>query len=160
LTDPFGGFGGRLFLFFCQFIETCIALLQSKPQRKPHPTGASFSTASALRQLGECSVGAICCTAVAAALIPVFSSSAIKSLLPLPFLLIIVLVAFRFGRAAGILGTLAAAFVFAYFLFEPQGLAVSDPAAREHLLWMSIAGIAVSDLLARLRAAAFTSKKF
>jgi hypothetical protein len=62
-----------------------------------------------------------------------------------------VLVAFWFGRAAGVLGTLTAAFLFADYLFEPAGLAVGDPVARDHLISMLVVGIVISDLLARLK---------
>jgi K+-sensing histidine kinase KdpD len=104
-----------------------------------------------LKQWGSCSMGTICCSVVAACLIPLFSASSIKSFLPIPFLLIIALVAFRFGRAAGALGTVAAALLFAGFLFEPSGLAVGDPVAKRHLIWMLIIGIVFSDLLARFK---------
>jgi K+-sensing histidine kinase KdpD len=93
----------------------------------------------------------VCCTVMAALLVPLFSASSSKAFLPIPFLLIIVIVAFEFGRAAGVLGTMAAAFLFAWFLYEPAGLAVSDPVAKSHLIWMVIVGVLLSDLLARFR---------
>ena len=106
----------------------------------------------ALKQWGACSLGTLCCMLAAAALIPMFSTSSVKSSLPLPFLLIIVLVALLFGRTAGVLGTVIAAILFAKYLFEPAGLAVSDPVARTHLIWMVILGVVISDLLAWMRA--------
>ena len=152
-ADPFGGFGGHCFFYFCQFVERFSGWM--KPAPSPGNVAAesllSASRHSALKQWGACSLGTICCTVVAAGLIPLFSASSFKSFLPIPFLLIIVLVAFRFGRAAGVLGTMTAAFLFAYYLFEPEGLAVGDPVARAHLIWMLVIGVVISDLLARLR---------
>jgi len=152
-ADPFGGFGGHCFLHFCQFVEMLSGWIRPAPS--PENAAAesllSASRHSPLKQWGACSLGTICSTVSAAALIPLFSASSLKSFLPLSFLLIIVLVAFRFGRAAGVLGTVAAAFLFAYYLFEPEGLAVSDPVARAHLIWMVVIGVVISDLLARFR---------
>ena len=147
--DPFVGFGGRAFLHFCQLVEVCSAWMRTR--RVEENAAESLMASSRLKQWGACSLGTMCCTVIAAGLIPLFSGSSIKSFLPLPFLLIIVLVAFRFGRIAGVLGTLASAFLFAYYLFEPEGLAVSDPAARAHLIWMLIVGVVISDLLTRFK---------
>lgn len=153
-ADPFRGFGGYCFMYFCQFMAILWnwARLSDGPQVPAKDRLLTSSRFEALKPWGACSLGTICCTVAAAGLIPIFSSSSIKSFLPLPFLLIIVVVAFRFGRAAGVLGTVAAAFLFAYYLFEPAGLAVGDPVARAHLLWMLIVGIVISDLLARFKA--------
>jgi len=60
------------------------------------------------------------CTAAAACLTPLFHASSFRPFLPLLFLGVIVLVAIRFGRLAGMLGTVAAALIFAEFLFEPR----------------------------------------
>jgi Domain of unknown function (DUF4118) len=153
IADPFAGFMGYCFLRLCQFLEVVANWM--RPQISPTQVAAESllksSTHNALRSWGICSLGTICSTVAAAGLIPVFYSSSIKSFLPLAFLVIVVLVALRFGRAAGVLGTLAAAFLFADFLFEPPGLGVSDPGARNHLLWMLILGVVVSDLLARYK---------
>jgi len=59
-----------------------------------------------------------------------------------------VLVAIRFGKAAGIIGTFAAALVFAVFLFRPTlSPLVEDVSARDHLIWMLLIGVILSDLL-------------
>jgi K+-sensing histidine kinase KdpD len=64
------------------------------------------------------------------------------------FLGIIVLVAIRFGVLAGIFGTITAALIFAVFLFEPRlSLAVQDSVAKSNLIWMLVAGIAISELV-------------
>lgn len=149
--DPFGGFGGHVFMHFCQLVEFCCGWKRPRIQSQDAAAEALLPSCR-LRQWGTCSLGTIACTIVAAGLIPIFNSSSLKSFLPLIFLLIIGLVAFRFGRAAGVLGTLASAFLFADYLFEPEGLAVADPVAREHLIWMMIIGIVISELAARFQA--------
>jgi hypothetical protein len=153
-ADPFVGFVGRCFMYFCQAVEFVTGW--AKP-RSAHAEMAAVTLLNSsthhgpLKQWGSCSLGTICCSVIAACLIPLFSASTIKSFLPIPFLLIIALVAFGFGRAAGVLGTVAAALLFAGFLFEPSGLAVGDPVAKRHLIWMLIVGIVFSDLLARFK---------
>jgi hypothetical protein len=152
-TDPFGGFIGHSFLYFCRLVDRVAGSM--KPRSVPAEVSAqsilSSPATSHVSHWGACSMGTICCTIAAACLIPVFYASTVKAFLPIPFLLIIVLVAFRFGRAAGVLGTIAAALLFALFLYEPPGLGVSDPAARTHLMWMLIIGIVISDLLTRFK---------
>jgi len=154
LADPFGGFVGRCFMHFCQAVEFVTGWTNP---RSAHAEMAAQSLLDSsthhgpLKQWGSCSLGTICCSVVAACLIPLFSTSSIKSFLPIPFLLIIALVALGFGRGAGVLGTVAAALLFAGFLFEPSGLAVGDPVAKRHLIWMLIIGIVFSDLLARFK---------
>jgi len=153
-ADPFVGFAGHCFLHFCQAVEFVTGW--AKPRSVPAEMAAesllnSSTHHGSLKQWGSCSLGTICCSIVAACLIPLFSASPNKSFLPISFLLIIALVAFRFGRAAGVLGTVAAALLFAELLFEPSGLAVGDPVAKRHLIWMLIIGIVFSDLLARFK---------
>jgi hypothetical protein len=153
-TDYFDPFGGHAFLYFFQLVELLFGWMRPQPAamrgRRASASRLNLSSA-ALKQWGACSLGTLCCIVAAAGLIPIFSASSAKSLLPLPFLLIIVLVALFFGRTAGVLGTAIAAFLFANYLFEPTGMAVSDPVARAHLIWMVILGVVISDLLPRVR---------
>lgn len=94
------------------------------------------------------SVGAGCCAVAAAGLTPVISQTPFTSFAPLIFLVVIFFVAARFGNFAGMFGTLTAALVFAIFLFEPRfSLTVDDAAARNHLIWMIVIGLVISDLL-------------
>jgi uncharacterized protein DUF4118 len=153
VSDPFGGFVGHSFLHLCQFLELMHGWTKQRADSANMAAESLLNAPahSSLKGWGSCSLGTICCTVVAAGLIPLFNASSIKSFLPIPFLLIIVLVAFWFGRVAGVLGTLTAAFLFAYYLFEPAGLAVGDPVARDHLIWMLVVGIAISHLLARFK---------
>jgi len=155
LVDPFAGFVGHFFLYFCRFVEAIDGWT------KPMSTSADLAAESLLQSAahpsvkhwGACSLGTIYCTLAAAAVIPMFYATSIKSFLPFPFLIIIVMVVVRFGRMAGILGTAAAALLFAAFLYEPSpSLAISDPASRNHLIWMMIIGVVISDLVARFQA--------
>jgi K+-sensing histidine kinase KdpD len=84
----------------------------------------------------------------AACLTRIFYTSSFKTTLPFVFLGIIVLVTIVFGRKAGVLGTLGAALIFASVLFEPRpSLAMQDPVAQTHLIWMIVIGVVVADLL-------------
>jgi K+-sensing histidine kinase KdpD len=60
-----------------------------------------------------------------------FRGNSFKTILPILFLAIIVFGALKFGRVAGLLGTIVAAIIFAVFLFEPTpSLGVTDPTFR------------------------------
>ena len=68
--------------------------------------------------------------------------------IPLAFLVVVILVALRFGAVAGMLGSASAAVIFAFFLYRPVGIHVEDPAARMNLAWLVLGGLACSYLLA------------
>ncbi len=94
------------------------------------------------------SIGAGCCAIASAALTPIFKQSSFSSSAPLIFLIVIVVVAVRFGNFAGMLGTIAGALIFAVFLFEPRfSIEIKDVSSRNHLIWMVLIGVVVSDLL-------------
>jgi hypothetical protein len=161
-VDPFAGFAGHSFFYFCRLVDRVTAWMRPQIARAELAAQSLMNSpaTSPTSHRGAFSMGAICCTIAAACLIPVFYASTVKAFLPIPFLLIIVLVAFRFGRAAGVLGTIAAALLFALFLYEPPGLGVSDPAARSHLMWMLIIGIVISDLLTRFKMSRIARHRF
>jgi integral membrane sensor domain MASE1 len=93
-------------------------------------------------------IGITLCVSIAAGLSAILEGSSLSRWLPFITLAVIVFVASRFGAVAGVLGTIAAAIVFAGFLFAPKlSLRVDDSAQRSNLIWMVIAGIALSDLL-------------
>ena len=101
-----------------------------------------------MSRLQSISVGAGCCAVAAAGLSPVMSQTQIASFAPLIFLIVIFLVASRFGNYAGMIGTIIAALIFELFLFAPRfSLMVEDSASRNHLIWMVIIGVVISDLL-------------
>jgi K+-sensing histidine kinase KdpD len=101
---------------------------------------------SALRVAGA----ALLCGGVAAALSFAFQSQEIEFRAKLPFLLLIliVLVARKAGEAAAILGTVAAALVFALLLFQPLGnVGVANKPARASLAWFLLGGMVCAHLL-------------
>jgi K+-sensing histidine kinase KdpD len=101
-----------------------------------------------MSRLLSASIGAGCCIVAATGLTPLLSESSLRSFAPLLLLVVIVLVAIRFGNFAGMVGTIAGAVVFEIFLFRPRfSLLVEDTDARNHLIWMVIIGLIVSDLL-------------
>jgi K+-sensing histidine kinase KdpD len=68
-----------------------------------------------------------------------------KAALPMWFLAAVMVIIFRFGSLAGILGTIFSGIIFATFLFEPLGrLAVHDEVQKDHLMWMVLLGLALS----------------
>jgi K+-sensing histidine kinase KdpD len=89
------------------------------------------------------------CAGAAGLAVAIFGRHPASGAIPIVFIAVVLLVALRFGTAVGILGSLAAAAVFAVFLFAPLGsLAVTDRAARSNLAWMLLAGTVISFLLA------------
>jgi K+-sensing histidine kinase KdpD len=68
--------------------------------------------------------------------------------LPLWFILVLFFLAWRYGFAAGVIGSVVCAFVFAHYLFDPTGSwHVQDAAARRNLFWMVLGAIVMSYLL-------------
>lgn len=68
-----------------------------------------------------------------------------KSSLPIWFLVVVMLVVFRFGSLAGIWGTIVSGAIFALYLFEPFGrLAVHDQVQKDNLMWMVLIGLVIS----------------
>jgi K+-sensing histidine kinase KdpD len=78
-----------------------------------------------------------------------FAGHDAKVFLPLCFVAVLVALAVRYGIAAGVIGSLLSAAIFATTLFSPLGsLWISDHAARLNLAWMVLAGVALSCLFA------------
>src|SRR4051812_1964233 len=74
-----------------------------------------------------------------------FRDTATVASMPIVFLIAITLVAMNFGRLSAALGTCAAAFLFAMYLFEPIGeLKVEDAHQRSSIGWLLLFGIAIS----------------
>lgn len=66
-------------------------------------------------------------------------------LMPIVFLLVVIVCARYFGLMAGILGSVCASLLFAWYLFEPYGtFKVSDHQALSNLGLLLFAGIALS----------------
>jgi K+-sensing histidine kinase KdpD len=93
--------------------------------------------------------GASICAAGALVASMVFQRFPGRTLVPVVFVVLIAVLAAYFGLAAGILGTLIAAFVFANWLYLPIGsLAVQNPGARAEIAWLLLGGVSLSFLLA------------
>jgi Kef-type K+ transport system membrane component KefB len=90
-------------------------------------------------------VGLAVCATLAGLAVLAFRGRPTHMLVPVGFLLVIVPVARLLGRAAGILGTLGAALIFAILLFNPVGSwMVLDDTARTTLGWVMLGGMALS----------------
>lgn len=77
-----------------------------------------------------------------------FSHSHFRLFVPLGFIVILVLLAARYGFAVSVFGSLLATVIFAYRLSPPLGsIHVQQAAMRESLGWMILAAIAISYLL-------------
>ncbi|HUN87993.1 MAG TPA: DUF4118 domain-containing protein [Terriglobales bacterium] len=94
------------------------------------------------------SLGVVIAAWSAALLCFVFRGRNSSAIIPLAFLLVVILVALRFGALAGMLGSASAAVIFAFFLYRPIGFRVEDPAAKMNLAWLVVGGLACSYLLA------------
>ncbi len=76
-----------------------------------------------------------------------FAGTDIRTLLPLVFIAVLVVLARYYGTSVAVVGSLLCALVFAQFLFEPTGsLRVESLAARKNLLWMVSGAIVLSYL--------------
>ena len=94
-------------------------------------------------------VGVLLCAASAAVAATLFVARPSRVIVPLAFVVVVVLLAMRYGSAVGIYGSLISAFIFAYFLYPPfHSFRVENDAARANLGWMVLAGVALSHLLA------------
>lgn len=93
-------------------------------------------------------IGVLICASAAALAAYVFHGSA-TSVLPLVFLALVTAVALRYGIAAGVIGSVASAVIFAVFLYKPAGsLALRSGSARDSLSWLLLGGIVLSYLFA------------
>ncbi|HZQ17535.1 MAG TPA: DUF4118 domain-containing protein [Terriglobales bacterium] len=147
---PFIGLSGRVFMWICWLAEIVDDWTRAKSHTREQ-LEAAVSKKFGSRVAGWLSslIAAACCTLAALCVLPLFWAHSLHPLAPLFFLLVIAYIAMRFGDMAGIVGTMGAAFVFAFFLFEPSGLAVSSPIERNRLISMIIVGLLVSELLGR-----------
>ena len=68
--------------------------------------------------------------------------------LPLAFVVVLVLLALRYGLLVAVIGAPLSAFIFAYFLYPPlHSLRVENEVAKGNLGWMVLAGVVISYLL-------------
>ncbi len=96
---------------------------------------------SLLLALGACALAAWCATLIR-------WNSPATEIVPFAVLSVILLLGFIFGRKVGIMGSVIAAAIFAYAMYQPLGsFRVADQSARSGLAWMLLAGITLSYLL-------------
>ena len=78
----------------------------------------------------------------------IFKSSASRALIPLVCLVLIVIIAVRYGARSGIIGSILATIVFSMALFPPLGnWRVEDQTERANVVWMLLGGVSLSYLL-------------
>jgi len=99
--------------------------------------------------LMDAAIGGLVCALAALALSAAANGQSWRNLAPLIFTVVLLIIAGLFGSRAGVLGTVAAALIFASFLFSPIGnILVTDESARGNLGWMMLIGIGFSFLFA------------
>jgi K+-sensing histidine kinase KdpD len=103
-------------------------------------------------QMIRAAVGTALCAALAALSVLLFSGNAHKSWLPILFISVLLVASLRFGALSGVIGGIAAALIFAAFLFSPLGtIRVEAEEARNNLGWMLLVGIPASYFAAATR---------
>lgn len=102
---------------------------------------------SRLLPLLDTAIGTLLCASVALILALVFGQTRLEFALPLICLAVVLAVAARFGVATGVLGSIVSAFLFAYFVYSPEGsFHIASPDARENVSWLLLGGISLSFL--------------
>lgn len=97
-------------------------------------------------------IGTLLCASLALLMCMVFNGTDVRAAMPLLFIAVLFVAAMRYGAMSGIFGGLAAAIIFAYFLFTPIGsFRVDRSPARDNLGWMLLVGIPVSYFVATSR---------
>jgi K+-sensing histidine kinase KdpD len=90
-------------------------------------------------------IGSAICTAAAVIVTLLLRNVHDTDSLPLLFLIVVGLVAHRFGTSSGILGLVIGGCVFATFLFPPIGhIAIAGESARTNLVMMLLFGLAIA----------------
>lgn len=93
-------------------------------------------------------IGATACALLATLAAFLFRPYAGRGLLPLAFIVVLMLVSRRYGVAAGVIGAVAAALIFAYFSPPMASVRVADATVRGNLAWMLLLGIPASYFVA------------
>jgi K+-sensing histidine kinase KdpD len=100
-----------------------------------------------LLSLLDTAIGTLLCASVALVLALVFSKTRLEFALPLICLAVVLAVAARFGVATGVLGSIVSAFLFAYFVYSPEGsFHIASHDARANVSWLLLGGISLSFL--------------
>lgn len=102
---------------------------------------------STLLALLDTAIGTLLCASVALVLALVFNQTRLEFALPLICLAVVLSVAARFGVATGVLGSIVSAFLFAYFVYSPEGsFHIASADARANVSWLLLGGISLSFL--------------
>ena len=102
---------------------------------------------SRLVTLLDTAIGTLLCASLALILALVFNKTRLEFALPLVCLAVVLSVAARFGVATGVLGSIVSAFLFAYFVYSPEGsFRIASPDARANVSWLLLGGISLSFL--------------
>jgi K+-sensing histidine kinase KdpD len=109
---------------------------------------AKFKRTQILRHV-DFLIGGVICAIAALAVSVIAAGHRWQVFVPLFFVVVPALIALLFGTRAGIFGTVAAALIFAVFLFSPLGkVQIANSSARSNLGWMLLIGLAFSFLFA------------
>lgn len=93
-------------------------------------------------------IGVLLSASAALAASLVFSTRSWGISIPLAFVVVLVILASRYGVAVSVFGSALTTLIFAHFLFAPLGsLKVDSPEARSNLAWMVLAAVTISYLL-------------
>jgi K+-sensing histidine kinase KdpD len=93
-------------------------------------------------------LGIVLCVASAMLAALAFHNTNFRAFVPLAFILVLGFLANKFGTWVGILSTIVTTMIFTQFLFGPEfSLHTTGSPEKNNLVWMVIAGIALSDIL-------------
>ncbi len=101
-----------------------------------------------LSRLGRPVIGVLLCAVSAVLAAALAAHHPWRVFVPLAFVIVIVLLAVRYGMAVSILGSAIAALIFAYWMFPPVGsVQIADKLGRTNIAWMLLASIVIPFLV-------------
>lgn len=101
-----------------------------------------------LNQFGRPAAGLFLCAALALVVALFTAARPWRGIVPLAFAAVIILLAARYGRLVALLGSVAAALIFAAVLYQPLGsIRVESQTEKSSLAWMLLSSITLSYLL-------------
>ncbi len=93
-------------------------------------------------------IGVLLSAAAALVVSLMFATRSWRIFIPLAFIVVLVVLAARYGVAVSVIGSVLTAVIFAHYLFSPLGsLQVESSTAKTNLAWMVLASVSVSYLL-------------
>ena len=99
-------------------------------------------------QVSKPIAGLLLCAGAAMLVAVISMPQSWRVFVPLAFVGVIMLLAARYGLFVSVFGSIAAAAIFAYFLYDPLGsLRVASETERSNLAWMMLGSISLSYLL-------------